>query len=126
MRTLRVAVEHWPLKAPFRIAGYEFTQADLVTVALTENGITGLGEAAGVYYRGETPETMKAEIETVRGEIEAGLDREALRDLLPPGGARNALDCALWDLKAKQTGLSAWHSAGLPLPGRLATTYTIG
>jgi L-Ala-D/L-Glu epimerase len=124
---LQIAIEQWPLKAPFRIAGYEFTQCDLIVVSLEESGVTGMGEAAGVYYHGETPESMQAQIEGVRGEIERGIDRMPLRELLPPGGARNALDCALWDLEAKQSGVAAWKRAGLDAaPAPLVTTYTIG
>lgn len=126
MRSLEIATEHWPLKAPFRIAGYEFTQSDVVVVSLSERGVSGHGEAAGVYYHGETPETMTVQIETVRGEIERGIDRMELRQLLPCGGARNAVDCALWDLEAKLSGIPAWQSAGLRSPAPLPTTYTIG
>ncbi|HEX3431881.1 MAG TPA: dipeptide epimerase [Rhizomicrobium sp.] len=127
MPSLAIAIEEWPLKAPFRIAGYEFTQCDLIVVSLEERGITGRGEAAGVYYHDETPDSMRAQIEEVRSEIEAGIDRMALRELLPPGGARNALDCALWDLEARRSGIPAWKRAGLDAaPAPLLTTYTIG
>jgi L-alanine-DL-glutamate epimerase-like enolase superfamily enzyme len=126
MRALEIATEHWPLKAPFRIAGYEFTQSDLVVVSLTERGVTGQGEAAGVYYHGETPETMTVEIERVRGDIERGVSRSALRELMPCGGARNAVDCALWDLEAKLSGVPVWKAADVGQPRPLATTYTIG
>jgi len=126
MRSLKIAVEHWALREPFRISGYAFTHADLVVVTLEEAGARGQGEAAGVYYKGETPEEMERQIETVRGAIEAGADRNALRELLPPGGARNAVDCALWDLEAKLSGVPAWQTAGLQMPTALSSTYTIG
>jgi len=126
MRSLKIAIEHWPLKAPFRIAGYEFTQSDVVVVSLSERGITGMGEAAGVYYRKETPETMRDQIEAARADIERGIDRSGLRERMPAGGARNAVDCALWDLEAKLNRTPAWQSAGLPALGPLPTTYTIG
>jgi L-alanine-DL-glutamate epimerase-like enolase superfamily enzyme len=127
MPSLEVVIEQWPLKAPFRIAGYEFTQCDLIVVSLEERGVTGMGEAAGVYYHDETPESMRAQIEEVRSEIERGVNRAALQELLPAGGARNALDCALWDLEAKRTGVPAWKRAGLKAaPAPLPTTYTIG
>jgi L-alanine-DL-glutamate epimerase-like enolase superfamily enzyme len=127
MPSLDIVVEQWPLKAPFRIAGYEFTQCDLIVMSLEESGSTGMGEAAGVYYHHETPEIMQAQIEEIRSEIEVGIDRMALRELLPAGGARNALDCALWDLEAKLTGIPAWKRAGLnAAPAPLLTTYTIG
>src|SRR5947199_6284879 len=95
MPSLDIAIEQWSLKAPFRIAGYEFTQCDLVVVSLEERGVTGRGEAAGVYYHDETPDSMRGQIDNIRGEIEADIDRMALRERLPPGGARKAVDCAL-------------------------------
>jgi L-alanine-DL-glutamate epimerase-like enolase superfamily enzyme len=127
MPSLEIAIEHWPLKAPFRIAGYEFTQCDLIMVSLETRGVIGMGEASGVYYHDETPDSMRAQIEAVRSDIERGIDRQVLRELLPSGGARNALDCALWDLEAKLSGVPAWKTAGLKnKPAPLLTTYTIG
>lgn len=126
MLALDIKTERWPLKEPFRISGYVFTEAEIIFVTLTQDGVTGQGEAAGVYYRKETPATMTAQIEAVRASIEAGISREALRELLPNGGARTAVDCALWDLEAKCSGVPAWKAAGLRLPGTTATTFTIG
>src|SRR5262249_41944403 len=85
----------------------------------------GRGEALGVYYTAETSETMQAQIESVRSAIEGGIDRAAAQKLLPPGGARNALDAALWDLEAKRTKRSAWELAGL-VPNKVETVFTIG
>jgi L-alanine-DL-glutamate epimerase-like enolase superfamily enzyme len=124
--TLEVSVEKWPLKAPFRITGYTFVAVDVVVAAISCRGQTGRGEAAGVYYRGETAASMTTQIEAVRAEIEAGIDREGLRRLLPAGGARNAVDCALWDLEARLSGIPAWKIAGLNAPVPLVTTFTIG
>ena len=126
MLSLRIAQEFWPFREPFRISGYIFTEAKPIVVQLTDGGVTGAGEAVGVYYRGETPQSMIAQIESVRAAIESGITRTALRKLLPPGGARNAVDCALWDLEAKRTGVPAWRAAGLNAPATLPTTYTIG
>lgn len=127
MPWLEIATEQWPLKAPFRIAGYEFAQCDVIVVSLQEDGATGRGEAAGVYYHDETPDSMQAQLGGVRGEIERRIDRMAVRELLPPGGARNALDCALWDIEAKRSGVPAWKRARLKAaPAPLLTTYTIG
>src|SRR5579862_394800 len=114
--TLRVDVEKWPLKAPFRITGYTMLDCELVVVTLMQGELQGRGEAEGVYYRGDDVAAMVKNIEAVRSRIEAGIDRESLQRLLPPGGARNALDCALWDLDAHRTGKSAWQLAGLPQP----------
>jgi L-alanine-DL-glutamate epimerase-like enolase superfamily enzyme len=125
--TLRVAVEKFPLKQPFHITGYTMVDAEVVTVELEQDGHVGRGEASGVYYRkfDDAASNMK-QIEAVRPRIEIGLDRESLQSLLPAGGARNAVDCALWDLEAKRTGLSAWHIAGLNRPQPLLTTMTVG
>ncbi len=126
MPALDVRTEQWPFKEPFRISGYTFTDANVVVVTLRNGGAVGQGEAAGVYYRKETPQTLMAQIEAVRPQLEAGISRDALRELLPAGGARNAVDCALWDLEAKQSGVPAWKIAGLEKPRALRTTYTVG
>jgi L-alanine-DL-glutamate epimerase-like enolase superfamily enzyme len=113
---LEIQTESWPFKVPFRISGYTFTAGEVIAVSLAEAGYVGRGEACGVYYRGETPESMTAQIEAVRGAIENGIDRESLRTLLPPGGARNALDCALWDLEAKRAASPSgkWRMRRVP------------
>jgi L-alanine-DL-glutamate epimerase-like enolase superfamily enzyme len=85
-----------------------------------------LGEASGVYYRGETVDSVARQIADVRTAVERGIDREELRTLLPPGGARNALDCALWDLEAKRSRRPVWALADLPQPRPLQTTFTVG
>ena len=84
------------------------------------------GEGDGVYYRGETPDSMVRDIEAVRDAIEAGASRQDLQSLLPPGGARNALDCAMWELDAKRAGKPVWQLAGLPSLKPLLTTFTVG
>ena len=123
---LRVDLESWPLAAPFRITGYTFIHFDVLVAAVSDGVHEGRGEAAGVYYLDDRPPGMAAQIESVREAVEGGLGREALRTLLPPGGARNALDCALWDLEAKRAGKPAWALAGLPAQKPLLTTYTLG
>ncbi len=123
---LHIDIERWPLKVPFRITGHTFTESEIIVVTVTENGVSGRGEAAGVYYRGENPQTMARQLAAVRPLLETGVTREALRSLLPPGGARNALDCALWDLEARRAGVPAWRLAGLEGSRPLATTHTIG
>ena len=124
--SLEVVQERLPYSAPFVISGYTFVDMTVVVARITRRGVEGSGEAAGVYYLGDDAAHMTAEIESVRREVEAGADRETLRKLLPPGGARNALDCALWDLEARQAGQPAWRLAGLPPPRPLTTTYTVG
>ena len=96
-----------------------------VVARISERGAAGEGEAAGVYYLGDDVARMWEAIEHVRRDIEAGVDRESLQSLLPPGGARNALDCALWDLEAQRLGQPVWRIAGLERPRPLLTTLTI-
>ncbi|HEX3844047.1 MAG TPA: dipeptide epimerase [Steroidobacteraceae bacterium] len=122
---LTVAEEHWPMKEPFAIAGYTFTDCDVIAVQLARDGAVGHGEGAGVYYHDETPAAMIAQIEQVRPALEAGIFRQELRELLPPGGARCALDSALWDLEAKSSGVPAYRTAGLDVLAPLKTTLTV-
>lgn len=124
-RTMTVRVEPWELKHPFRITGHVFVAPDLVQVEITENGLTGRGEGAGVYYLPETGTSILAQVESIRDAIESGAGRELLLQLLPAGGARNALDCALWDLEAKLSGRTIWELTGIK-PGVTETVYTIG
>lgn len=123
---LQLDIERWPMKVPFRITGHTFTDYDLIVAIVSRDGVSGRGEAAGVYYREETPRSMLLQLEALRPALERGVTREALQSLLPAGGARNALDCALWDLEARASGVPAWRLAGLAAPRPLSTTYTIG
>jgi L-alanine-DL-glutamate epimerase-like enolase superfamily enzyme len=123
---LRVAVERLPLSAPFRISGYTFEALDVVVATLEDGEHRGRGEAAGVYYLGDQAPQMVAALEAHRAAIEAGIDRAGLQALMPPGGARNAVDCALWDLDARRAARDVWDMAGLPRPKPLLTTFTIG
>jgi L-alanine-DL-glutamate epimerase-like enolase superfamily enzyme len=125
-RTLDVAIEKLRMKAPFRISGYVFTDADVVVVRLRQDGAEGRGEAGGVYYLDDEPVGMVARIEANRAAIEAGISRDELRALMPPGGARNAVDCALWELEARLHGVPVWQLAGLEPARRLLTTFTVG
>ncbi len=113
------------MRAPFRITGHVFTALDCVVVEVAEDGCIGRGEAAGVYYLDDTPEKALEQIFAISTDIEAGLDREALQGVLPPGGARNALDCALWDLECKLSKQSIWTRTGLNSRA-LTTCQTIG
>jgi L-alanine-DL-glutamate epimerase-like enolase superfamily enzyme len=123
---LRTTVEALPLRAPFRIAGFTFTEIPVLVVELIEDERRGRGEAAGVYYLDDHPAAMVPVLEAHRHAIEAGLSREELRELMPIGGARNALDCALWDLEAKRAGVPAWKLAGFDHVIPLTTTFTLG
>jgi L-alanine-DL-glutamate epimerase-like enolase superfamily enzyme len=99
----------------------------VVVAQLTDNkGVRGWAEAAGVDYDGETPESISAEIAALKPALHEQITGGELLGLLPAGGARNALDCALWDLRAKQSGRTAWQLAGLAPPRPVMTVYTIG
>jgi L-alanine-DL-glutamate epimerase-like enolase superfamily enzyme len=117
--------ESWRSSIPFRISGHEFNTFDGVITTLTDGGFAGQGEAAGAYYLDDFPDGIEKTLEELRPVIENGIDRNMLQSLLPPGGARNALDCALWDLEAKRSGKRAWEIAGVE-PRELQTVFTIG
>lgn len=125
-RTLQTSLRSWPLKEPFAISRGVQTTSDVVVAEISQDGKTGMGEAVGVDYAGETPTGLRAQIESVRSAIEDGADRQQLLKLLPAGGARNALDGALWDLEAKLTGTRAWQRAGVPSGGPITSAFTIG
>jgi L-alanine-DL-glutamate epimerase-like enolase superfamily enzyme len=122
---LSAHIEKLPLKQPFHITGYTFTACDALVVTLHDGEFCGRGEGLGVYYRDDTPVSMLGQVEHLRETIERGVTRERLLELLPAGGARNAVDCALWDLEAKRQGRPVWQLAGLSRPESLLTTYTL-
>jgi L-alanine-DL-glutamate epimerase-like enolase superfamily enzyme len=134
---MRIDTESWVYKVPFRVSRGAEAALDVVVVTLIDaDGHIGRGEAAGVDYDGETVALLCAQIEAVRPAIESGIERAArgraaidfaaLAELLPAGGARNAVDCALWDLTAKQRRTTVWELAHLPYPRRLTTSITLG
>lgn len=124
--TLTVSAEQLALKQPFRISGYLFEHFNVVVVRLSDGRFEGRGEGGGVYYLGDDVPHMLAELERVRDAIEADPSREELRRLMPPGGARNAVDCALWELEAARHGMPVWQLAGQRAPRALRTTFTLG
>ena len=118
-------IEEWEMKIPFRIAGVVWTSSRGVVVELTQDGHTGRGEAEGVFYMGETAESMLAQVQQMAAAVKNGITREELLDAMPAGGARCAIDCALWDLQCKTTGKSIWQLTGItPMP--VTTVFTIG
>lgn len=126
IRSLSLRIERLRYKAPFRIAGHVFEESAVLVAEIRDGDHRGRGEGAGVYYLGDDAPHMLAEAESARAAIEAGADREALQTLLPAGGARNALDCAMWDLEASQTATPVWKLAGMAQFDALKTTITIG
>ena len=110
--TLVVRAERWPIAGVFKIARGAKTEAAVVVVELCDGPARGWAEAVPYARYGETVEGVIAAIEALRGAVEDGLTREALQTCLPAGAARNAIDCALWDLEAKRLGVRAWALAG--------------
>ena len=121
-----VRLERWPFAYPFKITGYDWTESVVAVVEVESDGLVGRGECAGVYYKGDTAERCSREIKRVAPAIASGLGRKPLLEMLPAGGARNALDCALWELESKQRGVPVWELAGLPPPRPVLTTFTVG
>jgi L-Ala-D/L-Glu epimerase len=122
---LHLADERWPLRQPFRISRGMKTEAHVVVATLARDGKSGRGECVPYARYGETVESVTESIEARRTDIEAGATRRDLLHLMKPGAARNALDCALWDLESKQSGRRAWALAGLPEPQPATTAFTI-
>jgi L-alanine-DL-glutamate epimerase-like enolase superfamily enzyme len=118
---ITATLETFPLARTFTISRGSKTEARVITVTITRHGITGRGESVPYARYGETPETVLAQVAT----LPEGLTRAALQDTLPPGAARNAVDCALWDWEAKSAGTRVWHLAGLPTPKPRITAFTL-
>jgi len=116
----------WAFTVPFRIAYRTRTHAQTVLVELEEHGHIGRGEALGVSYHGESVETMLEQLAAVENKLRQGIKRTDLSTWLPAGGARNAVDCALWDLEAKRAGRRAWELAGFDRVHSVLTNYTLG
>ncbi|GAB5413036.1 MAG: dipeptide epimerase [Congregibacter sp.] len=112
------------LAEPFNITGHEFTDTETVRVTLRDGDAVGRGETVGTYYLNETADSMLAELEGIDPDLIDALDKISVSDVMPLCGARNALDCAFWDLKAKKTGRSIWDLLNL-VPKPLTTVYTI-
>ena len=127
MIACRTRVESWEMIEPFEIAREVITHQPVLMLTLTDvQGRVGSAEAAGVDYAGESPLGMAAQIAAISHRLHEAITGRDLLALLPAGGARNALDCALWDLRAKQTGQHVWQSAGLPALLPVTTAFTIG
>lgn len=126
LRTLKATVEHWPLTTPFRISRSVRTQADLVVAEVAQGEVVGRGEGAPIPRYGDTVESCVAQLQALAPRIAAGLTRRELLEALPAGAARNALDCALWDLEARLAGRSVADLIGRVPRGTVTTALTVG
>jgi L-Ala-D/L-Glu epimerase len=124
-RTLTLEQAAIRFAEPFRITNYVFEAMPSIIARIAESERVGRGEAAGVYYLGDDQQHMIETVERVRGDIEGGITRDELQYLLPPCGARNALDCAMWELESLIAGTPVWQLAGVPRPKPLVTTFTL-
>ena len=122
---LSVQIERWPIAGAFAISRGRKTEAVVVVAELNDGIHRGRGESVPYARYGETPDGVAATIEAMRPALQQGLDREALQKVLGPGAARNALDCAYWDVNARRSGRRAYELAGLGAPKPLTTAYTI-
>jgi L-alanine-DL-glutamate epimerase-like enolase superfamily enzyme len=123
---LSIDIREYALKKPFRITGHVFNSSRVVEVSVTDaNGIKGRGETSGAYYLGESAESMARQCEAIAASITSATTRADVQNLLPPCGARNAIDCAFWDLEARQANQSVWQLTGIE-PKPLTTVFTIG
>lgn len=118
---INVSRDVFPLAQTFTISRGSKTHAHVLTVRITRGGVTGWGECVPYARYGESLESVTAQIES----LPEGITRAALQSALAPGAARNAVDCALWDLEAKLAGQRVWQLAGLPEPGPKVATYTL-
>ena len=123
--TLAVAAESWPIAGSFAISRGTKTEAVVVVAELGDGKARGRGECVPYARYGETVDSVLTQIKAMAPRLAAGLDRQALQDAMPAGAARNALDCAFWDLEAKRTGRPVHALAGLPAPHAVTTAFTI-
>ena len=124
--SLNVHTEAWPLAGAFRISRGTRRGSDVLMVEVNDGNYVGRGECFPYARYGEDIDSVQKQLNSVRSEIEHGLDRQALLNVLAPGAARNAVDCALWDLEAKRAGVRVWDLADLPAPEPVTTVYTLG
>src|SRR5437870_1150381 len=121
--TIEADEQSWPLDTPFRISRGTRTKARVVIVTVTDGQHIGRGEAVPIIRYKQNPTSVLAQIESIKSP--QSLDRPHIQKLLPPGAARNALDCAFWDLEAKISGKRAWELANIPIAHEVETSFTI-
>lgn len=124
-RSCRIAAERFPIAGSFTISRGTKTEAEVVTCTIVEAGYRGHGECVPYPRYEESVESVRASLEAISGAIEKGLTRDELQSAMPAGAARNAVDCALWDLEAKMASQRAHHAACRMLPRPVVTAYTI-
>ncbi|PSM19639.1 MULTISPECIES: N-acetyl-D-Glu racemase DgcA [Nitratireductor] len=124
-RSFRVDVERFPIAGGFTISRGTKTEAEVITCSIGEAGYVGRGECVPYSRYDESAQSVQATLEQIAGDIENGLSREDLQSALPAGAARNAVDCALWDLEAKMASQRAHHAVCRILPRPVVTAYTI-
>ena len=122
---LHAQIERWPVAGAFTISRGAKTHVDVVVAEILDGDHAGRGEGTAIYYHDESAESVLAQIQAQADAIANGLTRAELQARLPRGAARNALDCALWDLDAKKSGVPVWKLASLPEPQPLVTAFTI-
>jgi L-alanine-DL-glutamate epimerase-like enolase superfamily enzyme len=125
LTTLKIEAkeEIWPLKHPFRISRGSRIEACVVTVSVSDGQYTGRGEGVPIARYNQSVDSIFAQIESIQ--VIDDLDHDKLQRLLPPGAAKNALDCALWDLETKRSGKRAWGLANIPIADQVETSFTI-
>ena len=123
--TLSFTSERWPIAGSFAISRGAKTEAVVVVAELSDGKVKGRGECVPYARYGESVESVSAALAAMRPQLAAGLERAALQKAMPPGAARNALDCAFWDLEAKRSARPVHELAGLPAPHALTTAFTI-
>lgn len=124
-RSLEVFVENWPIAGRFAISRGARTEAIVVVAVIRDGAAAGRGESVPYPRYGETTEDVAGAIQAMAGDVANGVDRTRLQALMPAGAARNAIDCALWDLEAKLSGQPAWVTAGIAAPRAVETAFTL-
>jgi len=125
MAELTVTTQSWPLRGRFTISRGARSDVNVIVAQLRDRGHEGRGECVPYARYGESIASVRAQIEGLGEAIASGMSREDLQQALPAGAARNALDCAMWDLEAKHAGKRVWELAGLPAPKPLISAYTL-
>jgi L-alanine-DL-glutamate epimerase-like enolase superfamily enzyme len=125
-RTVTIGTESWPLERPFRISRGVKTAADVVIVEITDGSFTGRGECVPYPRYGESVDSVATQIRSIASSLEEGASRAECRELLAPGAALNAIDCALWDLESRASGRSVDQWLNLARPATLTTALTVG